>query len=178
MDLTHQDPKKILINIITMNRLDILLTIPLVVGMYSGFRKGFVVELVSCLLLLVGLRQGVSLFHGLLPIALRTFPALAEVLPTCLTILLLMLGGGVVYVLIALVRRMVHYTFLGTFDNLLGALLGFCKSAFCMGMLLYGWSYIDFKPLPPVYMANSKLVPLLQSMIPCMVQFFKAKLPF
>ncbi|AWN82200.1 CvpA family protein [Candidatus Cardinium hertigii] len=160
-----------------MNSLDILLTIPLIVGIYSGFKKGFVVELVSFLLLLVGLRQGVSLYYGLLPIALRTLPALAEVLPTCLTILLLMLGGGVVYVLIALVKRMVRYTFLGTFDNVLGALLGFCKSAFCMGILLCAWSYIGFKPLPPVYMANSKLLPLLQSMIPCMVQVLKAKLP-
>jgi len=42
-----------------MNYLDIILVLPLIIGAWRGFKKGFIIELFTLLALLVGLYAGI-----------------------------------------------------------------------------------------------------------------------
>lgn len=110
-----------------MNGLDILLIIPLIWGLYNGLKKGFIVELTSSSLLVLGCIKGVTLFYTFLPILERKLPALATFLPICLAILMLFIGGLVIYLLTKLIKGILVISFLGIFDNLLGGDWGSVK---------------------------------------------------
>ncbi|ROT47617.1 CvpA family protein [Candidatus Cardinium hertigii] len=153
-----------------MNSLDILLIILLMWGSYGGFKKGFIAELVSSLLLVFGLIKGVALFHILLPIVERKMPTLATSLPIsiCLVILMISVGGGIIYLLTRIIRGILSITFLGIFDNVLGALFGLCKSAFLISLLIYVWDCVA--PLSSAYIDNSVLWPLVEPIVPKILQ--------
>lgn len=153
-----------------MNGLDILLMLPLILGFYSGFKKGFIAELVASLLCVFGLIKGVALFYELLPIVGRKFPMLAAGLPVYLAILLFLIGGALIYLLTKLIKGICSITLLGIFDNLLGALFGLGKSALLISLLIYFWGCSECTPLPAAYINNSELFPLLEPIVPKILQ--------
>ncbi|CDG49387.1 CvpA family protein [Cardinium endosymbiont of Bemisia tabaci] len=159
-----------------MNGLDVLLIIPLIWGSYNGFKKGFIVELIACALVVLGCIKGVPLFYTLLPIIKNKIPALATFLPICLAVLMLFIGGGVIYFLIKLIKGILVIAVLGIFDNLLGALFGLCKVAFFISLLIYYWRLLQLTPLPSIYTDNSLLFPLLEAIVPKILQSVTGKL--
>ncbi|WP_342265732.1 CvpA family protein [Cardinium endosymbiont of Philonthus spinipes] len=157
-------------NQIHMNGLDILLMIPLIWGGYNGLKKGFVVELISSLLLILGCIKGVTLFYTLLPIVEHKLPALAAILPTSLALLMLFIGGLVIYFLTKLIREVVVISFLGIFDNMLGGLFGLCKVAFFISLLIYFWGCVGLSAFSSIYTDHSLLFPLLEPIVPKILQ--------
>lgn len=153
-----------------MNGLDILFIIPLIWGGYNGFKKGFIVELVASSLLVFGCIKGVALFYKLLPIIACKLPALATSLPICLAILMLFTGGMVIYLLTKLIRGILVISLLGILDNLLGGVFGLCKVAFFISLLIYCWGCLGLTALPSIYTDNSLLFPLLEPIVPKILQ--------
>ncbi|CAH2559645.1 Colicin V production protein [Cardinium endosymbiont of Oedothorax gibbosus] len=154
-----------------MNGFDILLVIPLIWGLYNGLKKGFIVELISSSLLVLGCIKGVTLFYIFLPCILeRKLPALATFLPICLAILMLFIGGLVIYLLTKLIKEILVIGFLGIFDNLLGGVLGLCKVAFFISLLIY---FLGCAGLTSSrYTDHSLLFPLLEPIVPKILQSF------
>lgn len=153
-----------------MNGLDIVFIIPLIWGGYHGFKKGFIVELAASSLLVFGCIKGVALFYKLLPIIARKLPALATSLPICLAILMLFIGGMVIYLLTKLIRGILVISLLGILDNLLGGVFGLCKVAFFISLLIYCWDCLGLTALPSIYTDNSLLFPLLEPIVPKILQ--------
>ncbi len=153
-----------------MNRLDILFIILLTWGGYSGFKKGFISELVSSLLLVFGLIKGVAVFYDLLPIVEGCCPFLSTATPICLGFLMFLIGGGGIYLLSKIIKAVLNITFLGIFDSLLGALLGGAKSAFLISLLIYFWHCAESNVLLASYIEHSTLFPLLESIVPKILQ--------
>ncbi|MCT4697282.1 MAG: CvpA family protein [Candidatus Cardinium sp.] len=155
-----------------MNGLDILLIIPLIWGGYNGLKKGFIVELIASFLLVFGSIKGVTLFYTLLPIIAHKLPTLATCLPICLAILMLFIGGLVIYLLTKLIKGIVVISLLGMFDNLLGGVFGLCKVAFFISLLIYFWGFLGLTVLPNAYTDTSLLFPLLEPIAPKILQCF------
>ncbi|WP_419241645.1 CvpA family protein [Cardinium endosymbiont of Nabis limbatus] len=155
-----------------MNGLDILLIIPLTWGLYNGLKKGFMVELISSALLLFGFIKGVALFYALLPIIEAQLPTLAPFLPISLAILMLFIGGVVIYLLTKLIKGILAISLLGIFDNLLGGVFGLCKVSFFISLLIYFYSCLDLSSLPSIHTDNSLLFPLLKPIVPKVLQTF------
>ncbi|TSJ81310.1 MAG: CvpA family protein [Candidatus Cardinium sp.] len=155
-----------------MNGLDILLIIPLIWGGYNGLKKGFIVELISSSLLVFGFIKGVALFYTLLPIIKDKLPTLAPCLPVCLAVLMLLIGGGVIYLLTKLIKGMLAISLLGIFDNLLGGVFGLCKVSFFISLLIYCCSCLSITSFPSMYTHNSLLFPLLEPIVPKVLQSF------
>ncbi|WP_243018094.1 MULTISPECIES: CvpA family protein [Candidatus Cardinium] len=155
-----------------MNIFDIILMVPLIWGGYNGFKKGFIVELISSSLLVLGCIKGVTLFYTLLPIIENKVPPLATFLPICLAILMLFIGVLIIYLLTKLIKGMLMITLLGMFDNLLGGLFGLCKVAFFISLLIYCCGCLDFAALPKYCIDNSLLFPLLEPIVPKILQSF------
>ena len=155
-----------------MNSFDMLLVIPLIWGGYNGLKKGFIVELISSSLLVVSCIKGVTLFHTWLPIIQEKLPSLSTFLPICLAIVMLFLGGIIIYLLTKLIKGILMITFLGIFDNLLGGLFGLCKVAFFISLLIYCWGCLGLTPLPKFYIDNSLFFPLLEPIVPKILESF------
>ncbi|MGI2298789.1 CvpA family protein [Candidatus Cardinium hertigii] len=153
-----------------MNGLDVLLIIPLIWGSYNGFKKGFMVELIASALVVLGCIKGVPMFYTLLPIIKEELPALATYLPICLAVFMLFIGGGVIYFLVKLIRGILVIGLLGIFDNLLGALFGLCKVAFFISLLIYCCRLLGLATLSSIYTDNSLLFPLLEAIVPKILQ--------
>lgn len=155
-----------------MNGCDIILAIPLIWGGYHGLKKGFIVELISSLLLVYSSIKGLAFFKLCLPILQNKWPNLMPFLPTALAILLLLLTALVIYCLTKLIKGMLMLTFLGMFDNLLGALFGLLKVAFFISLLMYTCRYLNYFCLPKSYLSNSLLLGLLEPIVPMCLKFF------
>ena len=153
-----------------MNGLDILLIIPLIWGVYNGLKKGFIVELISSALLIFGFIKGITLFYTLLPIIERKLPNLSTFLPIGLAILMLCIGGLVIYLLTKLIRGILVISMLGIFDNMLGGIFGLCKVAFFISLLIYFWGCVGLTS--SIYTDNSLLFPLLEPIVPKILQSF------
>lgn len=149
-----------------MNSLDILFVILLTWGGYSGFKKGFISELVSSVLLVFGLIKGVTIFYSMLPIVEQYFPFLSTSTPICLGVLMFLIGGGVIYLLSKMIKVISNITFLGIFDSLLGVLLGVAKAAFLISLLIYFWNFTESTALLASYIDNSTLFLLLEAIVP------------
>jgi membrane protein required for colicin V production len=153
-----------------MNGLDIVLIILLAWGAYSGFKKGFITELVASLLLLFGFIKGIAIFYELLPIVENNLPILVICFPIFLAILMFLIGSVLIYLLTKVIKSILSITLLGIFDYVLGALLGLCKSALLISLFIYFWSCSTLPPLPAAYIDGSELFSLLEPIVPKILQ--------
>ncbi|TDG95654.1 CvpA family protein [Cardinium endosymbiont of Culicoides punctatus] len=153
-----------------MNVLDILFILLLTWGGYNGFKKGFVSELVTSSLLVFGLIKGATMFSILLPITRKYFPFLSTAAPICLGIVMFLIGGGIILLLSKMIKAILHVTFLGIFDSLLGAFLGITKLAFFISLLAFLGNYTASTTFLKPYMNNSTLFPVLEPIVPKILQ--------
>lgn len=111
--------------------------LPLGYGAFQGFRKGLLLEVVSLLALVLGIVGGLKLLAEAIP-ALRDFVGDAHgLLP--FVAFLLVFAAIVLGVHLAgwFLKRILHLTPFGLFDNVLGALLGLLKWCLALSLLLY-----------------------------------------
>ena len=155
-----------------MNGLDIILIIPLIWGAYNGFKKGFIAELAVSVLMLLSLMKGIKLFHQLLPIVHQKLSILGSCLPVVLAILIVCIGGAIVYLVKKSIKNILDITFLGIFDNIIGAFFGLCKSALLISLLLYCWHSAAIDSIDVnTYIKSSTLYPLLANIVPKILHF-------
>lgn len=119
-----------------MNTLDFLLLVPLLWGLYKGFRKGLIFELTTFVALFAGV-YGALHFSGIAEAYLVA--ALGEE-PDHLP--LIAFGTTFLFILVAVhligraLSKMVRWVALGLLDRLLGGLFGFLKMALFMLVIL------------------------------------------
>jgi membrane protein required for colicin V production len=116
---------------------DVFLALPLAYGVFQGFRKGLLLEVVSVFALFLGFILGLKLLTTALPVvqqfvgnALGLLPFLSFLVVFALVILGVRLLG-------LLFKKVVDFTPLGMLDNILGAMVGGLKWCFAISLLLY-----------------------------------------
>jgi membrane protein required for colicin V production len=116
---------------------DIFLALPLAYGVFQGFRKGLLQEVVAVLALFLGFILGLKLLTVAIPVvkgfignAWGLLPILSFLVVFVLVILGLRLLGIVL-------KKIVDFTPLGLLDNILGGVLGGLKWCFAISLLLY-----------------------------------------
>lgn len=119
-----------------MNLLDIILLIPLLWGLYKGFRKGLIFELTTFVALFAGI-YGALHFSGIaesyLVAALGEEPDHLPLIAFGTTFLFILV---VVHLIGRALSKMVKWVALGLLDRLLGSLFGFLKMALFMIAIL------------------------------------------
>lgn len=145
--------------------LDIILGVILIFGAFSGYRKGFVMEVISILAFILGILAGVYLLDWAKEIINQYFDHLGAAIPFIAFILLFI--GTIILVNIfgKIIKKTLDLTFFGTFDNLAGALTGVFKWALGISVFLWAASKFNFY-LPSHLIEKSMLYSHIQGVAP------------
>lgn len=144
---------------------DIALVIIILIGAYSGFKEGFLMELFSLMALLLGVLGGFKLMGWAMLLLAEEFNVDQKVLPY--------VAFGVVFLAIVIVVRLVgnlikvslDKSFLGKVDQVAGAFLGLIKTCFMLSVLI--WLVDSLKiSFPDRWTHNSWLLPGIASFAP------------
>jgi membrane protein required for colicin V production len=161
-----------------MTPLDLLLLLPLAVGIFKGYRHGLVLEVVSLLAFVLGVVGGLSLLSAAIPVVRGYVGELFGLLPLVAFLLVLVLIMWGVHLLGSLVKKAVHLTPLGVLDNLLGAAAGGLKWLLGLSLLLHGTALAGLPLLSPSLTAGSVVLPWVVRATPLALQLTAYALPF
>ena len=153
-----------------MNYLDIILSTPLLWGLYKGLTRGIIKELTSLLALILGIYVAVHFSEQFQPILQANtsidesfWPIIAFAATFIVIVFLVRLLGMMLDKVIKLVA-------LGMISRVLGGVFGVLKTAFIISALLLAFNTLDYhlelipneqKKNSLLYQPISKMVPLL-----------------
>jgi len=159
-----------------LNSVDIAILAILIFAGISGFRKGFVMEVVSLLTLIVAIFVGFKLLHEGISFLRDHFEVSGNVLPY-LSFLILFVGTILLMNLLGRVfKKVLNMTLLGSVDNIAGAVFGVMKWSFGISALLWIFSYFEINPLEN-YIDNAVVYPIILSIAPTVISFIVGVLP-
>ena len=120
-----------------MSTFDIILALPLAYGVFQGFRKGLMQELLAVIALVLGFILGLKLLTTVIPVVQQFIGNAYGLLPfvSFLAVFIAVIVG--VRFLGLLLKKFLDITPLGVFDNLLGGVLGGLKFCLAISLLLY-----------------------------------------
>ncbi len=110
-----------------MNYLDFLLLIPILIGAWKGFKKGFIVEIFTLLALFAGIYGAIHFTDYMTEILKDQFSMTSEYLPIISFTVTFLLVGAMVYFLGKLLEKAVSMVALSTLNKFAGLLFGALK---------------------------------------------------
>jgi len=115
-----------------MNYLDILLLIPIIIGAWRGFKKGFVIEIFTLLALLVGIYAGIHFSDYMAAILKEHIGLDSEYMPAIAFTVTFLLVGAMVYFAGKLLEKALKLVALSTINKFAGLLFGAIKMIFIL----------------------------------------------
>lgn len=159
-----------------MGALDIFFVVVFIIGLIKGYTKGLVVEVFSFVAFFVGLFVAINLS---IPVA-DTFFADSEyskVVMIGVFIVLFLIAVIIINVLAKMIKKVLDLTFLGFFDNVLGAVASIFKWAFIISVFFWVFDSLGFR-LPEDFISASKIYPFVESLGPKTFEWIGKQLPF
>ncbi|SOD88601.1 CvpA family protein [Spirosoma fluviale] len=150
-----------------MNTLDILMLIPLAWGIFNGYRKGLLVEIVAIIAFVVAmivgfkfLAFGIDLLSPYISreLARKILPWLGFSVIFFPTVVMINQMGFAI-------RRSLKYSILGTFDSVAGATVGLFTWVFGISVILWLFSYMGVK-MPARQTETAFLYPYIRPIAP------------
>ncbi len=121
---------------VTMNFLDLILIIPLVIGGWRGFKRGLVIEVFTLLALLVGIYAGIHFSDYLSTILKDKMGFQSEYLPAISFTLILLMVGAMVYFAGKIIEKAVNIIALSMANKIAGMCFGIIKMLYIVSILL------------------------------------------
>ncbi len=140
-------------------------------GAFTGFRKGFIISVVSLLALVLGVFGGFYFLNWAVSLLLNQFGLTGKWLPVLAFICIFVAVVFGVNLLGKLLKKFVHMILLGGIDKLAGAFIGALMWAFLVSAALWVGSVFSLQP-PAEWQQNSVLYGYVQPVAPA----FAAKL--
>lgn len=148
-----------------MNIVDIALILILLLGAFTGYRKGFLSELFSVLAIILGILAGFKLMGAAMLLLMNNYSIDEKILPY--------VAFGIVFLVVVIVVSMLgnffkaslEKTVLGNVDQVAGAMLGIFKTAFMISVAIWLTTSMEFE-IPPHLSEDSWLYPITASIAP------------
>jgi membrane protein required for colicin V production len=159
-----------------LSKVDIVLLLIVLLGAWSGYKHGFLMELVTLVGIFLGVLLGFKLMGEGMLFLEDKFNADKEVLPYLSFAFIFI----VVVVLVSLLGRMIkasiNKTFLGTVDQSAGSLLGAFKTLFMLSIVL--WIADSLRLTPKAgWVEDSWLYPFTATLAPRVTEWIGGFLP-
>lgn len=159
-----------------MSEVDIALCIMILVGSYSGYKEGFLMELFSFLAIILGVLGGFKLMGWAMLFLADQFNVDQKVLPY--------IAFGVVFIAIVIavkllgnmIKLSLDKSFLGTVDQVAGSVLGFFKTAFLLSVLLWILDSLKIHP-PENWTDDSWIFPMVANFAPAVTSWISEIFP-
>jgi membrane protein required for colicin V production len=160
-----------------LNTVDIVIAIILAVGMYMGYRRGFLLELFFLLAVILGVFIGFKLMGSGVDYLSEKFNADKAVLPYISFSIIFLIVVVVVSLIGKSIKNSLDKTFLGKMDAIAGAALGLIKHAFGISVII--WLIEAFQiSFPEGWKDESTLYPIAAKVAPTLSEYFGEFLPF
>lgn len=160
-----------------MSKIDIVLSLLIILGAYFGYKRGFLAELFFVVALVLGVLAGFKLMGWGIEYLHEHFNADTAVLPyLSFLIIFILVVVGVIF-LGSRIRHLMDDTFLGRVDSIAGAVLGMIKYAFCASVILWLADRIDVH-FSSSWTQGSWLYPKTLVFAKSISEFFAGFLPF
>lgn len=160
-----------------MSRVDIALSIAILIGAFSGYRNGFLMGIVSLVALVLGVFLGFKLMGEGMSFLQERFNADKDTLPYLSFTLIFI----IVVILVSWMGKLIHQsldkTFLGQIDQAMGALLGAFKIMFMASVILWIADSLNYR-FPDDWTENSWLFPAVVKLGPGLATWLAQFIPF
>jgi len=156
---------------------DILLALPLAYGIFQGYRKGLLQEVVSVIALLLGFILGLKLLTAAIPVVQEFIGRAHGLLPFISFLLVFVLILLSMRLLGVVLKKLLDVTPFGTFDNVLGGALGGLKWCLVISLLLYVVGLVGLG-VSPATAQSSAIYPFVLKSTPVALDGLSWLLPF
>lgn len=159
-----------------MSIIDIIILVPAVIGAISGFRKGFVMEIISLIALILAVIGGFHFLHWGISFLTENFQLSGKFLPF-LAFLLIFVGIVLIVNLVGkMVKKIIHMAFLGSVDRVAGSLFGILKFVFFFSLIVWAFQVFGLE-LPQHLQDDSMFYSYIVSVAPFTVDLFGFIIP-
>ncbi len=141
-----------------MSTADIIILVFLVLGAYSGFKKGLILELIAIAAFILAILGGFKLLHFGMEYVSKMYDGFGNLLPFVAFLILFVLILIAVNMIGKMLKRVIDWTPLGILDNFAGAIIGAAKFALAISIMLWVMSSLDIN-MPNYFTKNSKVLP-------------------
>ncbi|MFZ9980553.1 MAG: CvpA family protein [Cyclobacteriaceae bacterium] len=148
-----------------MNRTDVILTVLLLLGAWSGYRKGFLMALFSLAAFLLGLFGAYHLMGDGVVWLGSKIEADPELMPYISFMIIFLLIVIAVKIIGSILRASIAQTVLGQADNILGAILGILRYSFMVSVVIWILTSLHFR-LPEDWRKDSVMLPVVEKTAP------------
>ena len=159
-----------------MSTADVALVVLIIIGAFSGYRHGFLLELFSLVAILLGVLGGFKLMGYAMVYLSEAFDINQKFLPYA-AFAVVFVGILIVVNLVGKILKMsIDKTFLGQVDQAAGAGLGLLKAAFMLSVTLWIMNALNLD-LPEHWTSDSWLLPKIESLAPQVTAWIGAYVP-
>ncbi len=159
-----------------MNTLDLILAIPILIGAYGGFKKGFIVGVLSLLALILGVFGGFYFLNWGVSILISEFGLTGKLIPILAFIIIFIAIIFIVNFIGKLLKKFVQMILLGGVDKIAGALMGALMWAFFVSSLLWVAGVFQFN-FPDGWKENSLLLEYINPVAPALASMLDGVIP-
>lgn len=160
-----------------MAKADIVLIIFLLLGLYQGYKEGFLMELFSLAAIILGVLGGFKLMGWAMIYLQQEFNADKATLPYIAFAVVFIVIFVVVILIGKAIRHLINKSFLGTMDSFLGALLAVFRTAFMISVILWIADSLKFN-LPESWTADAWIFPIVAHLAPAVSAWVGDFIPF
>jgi membrane protein required for colicin V production len=139
---------------------DIILLVILVLGAYSGYKKGLILELIAILAFILAIIGGFKLLHIGMEYVSKVYDGFGNFLPFVAFLVLFVLILIIVNMAGNILKKIIDWTPFGVLDNFAGAVIGVIKWALMLSIVLWVMTSLSIN-LPEFFTKNSKILPII-----------------
>lgn len=159
----------------SMNYIDLVLGILLIIAAIQGFRNGFIIELASLAALVLGIWGGIKFSDFTAGFITKNTGYHSEHLSTIAFVITFILIVILVHIMGKMLDTIVKAVFLGFLNRLAGIIFGVLKTAVILSIFLLLFDSVDENVhiLPSKQKAESKIYSPMKQLVPTLFPFIK-----
>ena len=159
-----------------MSFIDLIIIIPLALGAIGGFRKGFILEIITLLALILAVIGGFHFLHWGMSVLTENFQLSGRFLPFLAFVLIFVGIIAIVNMIGQALKKIIQMVFLGGIDKIAGAVLGALKFVFLFSILIWVFQVFGIE-IPQHLQDDSFLYTYVVALAPATVELFSFIIP-
>lgn len=159
-----------------MSSIDIAISIIILIGTYSGYKQGFLMSLFTLLAIILGILGGFKLMGWAMILLAGEFDIDKSVLPYIAFAVVFVMIVITVRLLGNLVKWSIDKSFLGSADQVAGAILGIFKATFLLSVFLWIIDSLRIE-FPERWVTDSWLYPKVAAFAPAVTSWISEIFP-